>query len=367
MRRKIQLNNQKFSIILSVLLLSAASLGFAGESVLKRMEQEFQTIVKSARPAVVEIIATRTVSLTASPKKGGAQLVEQDKVVYHFQNIGSGIIIDTAGYIVTTGAVVGEANQIDVKFADGELHRAKLIGIDPLTDIAVLNVAAARPFQTAIGDATQVDAGSWVITVGSSYGQCPTLAFGIVSGFEILPNRPYYDALKINTTVTPGNSGGAVVDTSGKIVGLIAATLAEPNPIDITGNASPEHAIARSLLSNDGILMGREIGFAIPIQTVQSVAEQLIQYGRVQRGWLGVWIESDKDGARIKSVDAKSPAQKAGLLPQDVILEFDGAPVRTYLDLKKRVATSTPNTRVTLRIRRGEKPLQREVVLGELK
>ncbi len=367
--RQHKMRNERFNTLISLLstalFCTTISMTFAAESVLQRMEQDFQAIVKLVRPSVVEIIATQTVHFPNRRSVPEGLQVDNRQPVYHYKNIGSGIIINTAGYIVTTGGVIDKANTIEVKFADGKLHQAKLRGFDAMTDIAVLEVERHRPFQTAIGNADQIGAGSWVVTIGSSYGQSPTFSFGIVSGLEILSSRPFYEAIKINTSVTPGNSGGAVVNTSGEIVGLIAATLAESYPSSHPELIQPSRA--RPSFPENGILMGREISFAIPIQTVQTIAEQLIEHGKVPRGRLGVWVESDIDGARVTEVFENSPAQKAGLLPQDVIFEFNGIPVHTFLELKKLVGTLAPKTAVTIKIRRDGKHLQRNVVLAEMK
>ena len=147
--------------------------------------------------------------------KRGTLLADDSMEVFCYENIGSGIIIDAAGHIVTTAGVVENADEIEVVFTNGKRALGTLLGVDPLTDIAVLSVENDNLPQTRIGDSDQIDTGSWVITVGSSYGHSPTLSFGTVSGLEILPDRPFYDAIKINASVNPGNSGGAVVNTSG--------------------------------------------------------------------------------------------------------------------------------------------------------
>lgn len=277
---------------------------------------------------------------------------------------------------MTTSAVVEGAEEIEVVFADGQRNRAKLRGIDSLTGIAVLAVEDDYPRKTKIGDSDQIRPGAWVVTVGSSYGYSPTLSFGIVSGLEILPNRPFYDVIKFNAAVNPGNSGGAVVNTSGEIVGIITAILAEPyftpSPDDILGLTSPnlsgeQPSIARPTPIERNVWMGNEIGFAIPIKTVQAIAKQLIQYGEVRRGWLGVRIEQDPVGVRVTKVLENTPAQKAGIFTQDVITEFDNTPVHTSRELQKLVADSAPNMQVTIKIRRGQQELQRNVVLGERK
>ena len=255
--------------------------------------------------------------------------------------------------------------------------RAKLLGMDTPTDIAVLHVEGKVPLKTKLGNSDRIDTGSWVATVGISYGQSPTLSFGIVGGREILKNRLYYEAIQINTTVSPGNTGGAVVNTAGEIVGLIAATLDPLNRVNIFSRSRqgvlefhwfanppvPNNSI--SARQNNRTMLKRETGFAIPVNTVQDVAEQIIRDGKVRRGWLGVDID-EKDGLRVREVIANSPADKAGILREDMIVAFNDVPVRTFVELKKRIVTSAPDQRVTISILRDGESLQQDVVLGEL-
>ena len=345
----------------------------AEESVLQSMEREFQTIVKSVQPSVVEVVATCTVTPQKISGARGTLLSDDAEAGFSYENIGSGVIIDAAGYIVTTAGVVESADQIEVVFANGQRTLGTLLGVDALTDIAVLAVESDNLPQTMIGDSDQIDMGSWVITVGSSYGHSPTLAFGTVSGLEILPDRPFYDAIKINASVNPGNSGGAVINTSGEIVGVIAAKLEDPisHLLNLT---LPELTQERAAIMKASTPSGRtwmksEIGFAIPINTVKHIAEQLTRYGKVSRGWLGVRLEQERErttpvGVRVTGVTKGSPADKSGVKYQDVIVEFDGKPVHTFLELKKRVASFPPNTRATIKIYRDGQFLLREVVLG---
>ena len=299
------------------------------------------------------------------------------RLYFCYENIGSGIIIDAAGHIVTTAGVVENADEIEVVFTNGKRALGTLLGVDPLTDIAVLSVENDNLPQTRIGDSDQIDTGSWVITVGSSYGHSPTLSFGTVSGLEILPDRPFYDAIKINASVNPGNSGGAVVNTSGEIVGVIVAKLEDPYLkqisylLDLT---LPELPPEQAAIMKAGTPFGRtwtrsEVGFAIPINTVKHIAEQLTQYGKVPRGWLGVRLEQERErttavGVRVTGVSKGSPAHKSGIKYRDVIVEFKGKPVHTFLGLKKRVASFPPDTRATVKIYRDGQFLLREVVLG---
>lgn len=372
------MKHNPLSIVFSIILFAmGSSFAFAEKTVLQMMESEFQAIVQSVKPAVVEVVASFTVPGRQEesglfPLNSGVShtVVEDSQETIHYQNIGSGTLIDSGSHIVTTRAVVEGADEIEVEFADGRRSSAKLTGVDPLTDIAVLALKEGYSLQTKIGDSDQIRTGAWVITVGSSFGHSPTLSFGIVSGSEALPNR-LYDAIKVNAAVNPGNSGGAVVNTSGEIIGIITAALAEPNfaPLSHTPTLSDlsggQRSIPHALPSKGKVWMENEIGFAIPIKTVQTIAEQLIQDGKVRRGWLGVMIDQDDFGVRVTRVLEETPAHKAGLHAQDIIAEFKSVPVYTCWELQNLVANSDPNTQVTIKIRRGQQTLERRVTLGE--
>ena len=345
----------------------------AEESVLQSMEREFQTIVKSVQPSVVEVVATCTVIPQKISGRRGTLLSDDSETGFSYENIGSGIIINAAGHIVTTAGVVENATEIEVVFADGKRTSGTLLGVDDLTDIAILSVENSNLPQTRIGDSDQIDMGSWVITVGSSYGYSSTLAFGTVSGLEILPDRPFYDAIKINASVNPGNSGGAVINTSGEIVGVIAAKLEDPISqllnLTLPQLTQEQAAMMKASAPSGRTWMKSEVGFAIPINTVKHIAEQLTRYGKVSRGWLGVHLEQESErttavGVRVTGVTKGSPAHQSGIQRQDVIVEFKGKPVHTFLELKKRVASFPPNTRATIKIYRDGQFLLREVVLG---
>ncbi len=372
------MKHKSFSILSSIVLFAmASSFAIAEKNVLKTMEREFQAIVQSVKPAVVEVVASfsvpeRQADAGIFPLDSGVSrpFAEDSQKTVHFQNIGSGTLIDSEGYIVTTRAVVDGADDIEVVFGNGQRSSAELAGIDRLTDIAVLALKEDYSLQTKIGDSDQVHTGAWVITVGSSFGHAPTLSFGIVSGSETLPNLPY-DAIKVNVAVNPGNSGGAVVNTSGEIIGIITAALAEPyfTPLPNTPSSpklpGDQYAVSRVRPSEGNVWMDSEIGFAIPIKTVKTVADQLIRDGKVRRGWLGVEILQDELGVRINKVLEDTPAQNAGLVAQDIITEFKGVPIHTRWELQKLVANSNPNTPVTIKIQRGNKTLKRHVILGE--
>ncbi|MYE89293.1 PDZ domain-containing protein [Candidatus Poribacteria bacterium] len=365
------------SVTLAIALFSACLWSaVAEEGVLQSMEREFQAIVKSVQPSVVEVVATCRGTPQTISGAPGTLLTDNSMTALSYENIGSGIIINAAGHIVTTAGVVENATEIEVVFTNGKRTSGTLLGIDALTDIAVLSVENDNLPQTRIGDSDQINTGSWVITVGSSYGHSPTLSFGTVSGLEILPDRPFYDAIKVNASVNPGNSGGAVVNTSGEIVGVIAAKMEDPYLKQIShwlNSPTPELLQKQTAMLNTspfGQTWTRsEVGFAIPINTVKHIAEQLTQYGSVPRGRLGVWLEQEHErttavGVRVTKVSKGSPAEKSGIKNQDVIVEFKGQPVRTFLEFKKRVASFPPDTRITVKIYRDGQFLLREVVLG---
>ena len=366
------------SVVLAIALFSVCLWSVGAEaSVLQSMEREFQAIVKSVQPSVVEVVATCTISPQRISGRQRTLLGDNPKTALSYENIGSGIIIDAAGYIVTTAGVVENATEIEVIFRNGERTSGTLLGIDALTDIAVLSVENENLPQTRIGDSDQIDMGSWVITVGSSYGHSQTLSFGTVSGLEILPDRPFYDAIKINASVNPGNSGGAVVNTSGEIVGVIAAKLEDPYlkqisyllDLKMPELTQEQASMVKADTPFKQTWARSEVGFAIPINTVKHIAEQLAQYGKVSRGWLGVHLEQESErttavGVRVTGVTKGSPAHKSGIKHQDVIVEFKGKPVHTFLELKKRVASFPPDTRITVKIYRDGQFLLREVVLG---
>ncbi|MCY3721238.1 MAG: trypsin-like peptidase domain-containing protein [Candidatus Poribacteria bacterium] len=365
------------------LLLSVAVSGFANESVLQRLERDFQRIVTDARPTVVKVVATQGVPVPLSWNTKELALMRQ--------NISSGIVIDTAGHIVTTTFEMGPPSKIEVIFNNKRVSSAKLIGTDVFTDIAVLRVTGplrkSTPSTDAIrspavpeewieftlprkwGDSSKIDTGSWVVTIGGSYGQSPIVSFGIVGGWDTLPNQLCRELIKINAAVTPGNSGGAVLNTSGEVVGMILAVLTEPtathSPFDTLFEKQDDVDITQFLARSPLAARNQEITFAMPIETVRAVAKEIIEHGKVARGWLGVEVDIGDVGVLVTGVIENSPAHKGGLLPQDLILEFNEVPVRSYDELLKCVVSKRPNTEVHLKIGRNGTEHYSTVILGE--
>ena len=374
-----KLKRQRLIIESLSLLFLVAMPGFANEGVLQRLEKDFQRIVTDARPTVVKVVATQGVPVPLSWNTKELALMRQ--------NIGSGIVIDTAGHIVTTTFEMGPPSKIEVIFNDKSVSSAKLIGTDVFTDIAVLRVTGplrnATPPANAVrspavpdewtqftrprkwGDSSKIDTGSWVVTIGSSYGQSPIVSFGIVGGWDTLPNQLCSELIKINAAVTPGNSGGAVVNTSGEIVGMILAVLTEPTALDTLFEKQDDIDITQFLAQSPLAVRNQEITFAVPIETVRAVAKEIIEHGKVARGWLGVEVDIGDLGVLVTGVIENSPAHKSGLLPQDLILEFNEVPVHSYDELLKCVVSQRPNTKVHLKIGRNGTEHYSTVILGE--
>jgi len=267
-------------------------------------------------------------------------------------------------------------SKIEVTFNNEEVSTAKLVGIDTFTDIAVLQVADVHLATTHLqkpktvarvkwGDSSKINTGSWVVTMGSSYGHSPIVSFGIVGGWDTL-DQLCGEMIKINAAVTPGNNGGPVVNTSGEIVAMILAVLTEP-PYTVNSSTGTFFQKERDPDISQFFVqaLAPEITFAMPIEMVRSVAKEIIEHGKVARGWLGVEVDVDESGVFITGVVDGSPADKSGILPKDIILEFNKTAVRSYAELLRCVLTERPETKIQLKIGRNGTEQHRTVILGE--
>ena len=381
----IKLTHQQLIIGVLSLLFYAVAPSVANENVLQLLEKEFQKVVTEAHPAIVKVVVTQ-------------RTPNAEELIFTRQDIGSGIVIDATGHVVTTTFEMKTPSKIEVIFKNRTVSPAELIGTDTLTDIAVLRVAEAHlttpqppksktitpvnvkrstprqhnaRFNVKWGDSSKITTGSWVVTIGNSYGHSPIVSFGIVGGWDTLPNQLCGELIKINAAVTPGNSGGAVVNTSGEVVGMILAVLTEPPKvtsivIDELFEKGLDPDIVKFLFQEPSQeSRTQEITFAAPIETVRAVAEEIIEHGKVARGWLGVEVDVGESGVFVTGVVDGSPAQESGLLPRDIILEFNEMPVRSYHELLRCVASERPATRVQLKIGRNGAAQHCTVILGE--
>ena len=272
------------------------------------------------------------------------------------QALGSGVIISDDGYILTNNHVVDGADEIKVALADNlTKYDAKVVGTDPQTDIAVVKVEAKGLPAITITDSDNLGVGDVVLAIGNPFGLGQTVTMGIVSakGRAGMGIVDYEDFIQTDASINPGNSGGALVDAGGRLVGINTAILSR------TGG-------------NQGV------GFAVPINLARSVMEQLIDKGKVARGYLGVMIQpvtpelakefklSDNIGALVGDVTKDSPAEKAGLKEGDVVLRFNGKKVTDSRQLRLMVSQTVPGTKVELKVLRDGKEQSFSVELGEL-
>ncbi len=272
------------------------------------------------------------------------------------RSLGSGFIVSPDGYIVTNSHVVRGAQDIKVTMWDGKVFDAKIIGIDEATDIAMLKIdAKGLPF-LEFGDSEKLRVGDWVIAIGNPFGLGHTVTLGIVSAKgRALGITRYEDFIQTDAAINPGNSGGPLIDLEGKVVGINTAIL---NPSGAAVNAG--------------------IGFAIPASLASKIVDSLAKRGKVERAWLGVYIQEvspeiaramglkEPMGALVTEVMKNSPAEKAGIKRGDIIIEFDGKPVKSSRELPIMVSLSPIGKKVYLKVIRESKEIKFEITLAPM-
>jgi Do/DeqQ family serine protease len=269
--------------------------------------------------------------------------LQQQPVERETQATGSGVIVDAAqGYVMTNAHVVENASNIEVTTKDNRRLTAKLIGRDADTDIAVLQIPTGSLTAVPIGDSDRLQVGDFVLAVGNPFGLGQTVTSGIVSalGRSGLGIEGYEDFIQTDASINPGNSGGPLVDLQGRVVGINTAILAPGG-----GNVG--------------------IGFAVPINMARQVMDQLVNYGEIKRGRIGVAIQDltpdlaqalgtrHTQGAVIARVEPGSPAERAGLRTNDLVVAINGAPMRSGTELRNRVGLSRIGDDVELTVERG--------------
>ena len=259
------------------------------------------------------------------------------KKKYMVKSLGSGVIYDSRGYILTNHHVIENADEIMVKLMDQREFSARIVGVDPMTDLAVLKIFSFSSFPTPVfGSTENLGVGEWVMAIGNPYGLDGTVTVGIISGTRRsdLGIATFENFLQTDASINPGNSGGPLIDLDGRVVGINTAIAA----------------------------IGSGVGFAIPVEMATRIADALIDKGTVERGWLGVGIQSltpelavsfkvsQDEGVLVNNVDDGAPAQRAGLLQGDIIISFDGQSVPDSKSLQKWVAETRIGKSVPLRI-----------------
>jgi serine protease DegQ len=269
-------------------------------------------------------------------------------------SLGSGVIVSSGGYVLTNNHVIEEADDIQIVLSDGRRLRATVRGSDPESDLAVLKTDGSDLPAITFGKLDSVQVGDTVLAIGSPFGFGNTVTHGIISalGRNHLGINRFEDFIQTDAAVNPGNSGGALVDTAGNLIGINSA-----------------------IFSQSGGSQG--IGFAIPVSLAKNVLEQIIRDGEVTRGWLGIEPQeltpelaaaltlASGDGVLIRGVMKSGPADRAGMLARDVVQEIDGKPTHDVTALLSQIAALTPGSQAKLRVLRDKKPLELEVTVGK--
>lgn len=346
----------------------------AGLDTLRESGKAFRSVAKQVSPAVVYIQVEKEVEQSSGmgnpfgdhplsdeffrrffgqPNQKNAPQKQQKR-----QSVGqgSGFIISADGYIMTNNHVVGDADRVTVRLLDGREFVAKTIGTDPPTDVALIKIEADEklPF-LKLGDSDQMEVGDWVLAFGNPFGLSHSLTAGIVSakGRSGIGLTDYENFIQTDAAINPGNSGGPLVNLDSEVIGMNTA-----------------------IFSRSGGYMG--IGFAIPVNMVKNIREQLVEHGSVTRGRLGVYIQDitqeladsfdlqQTEGILVAQVIEDSPAEKAGLKQGDVILRLNGDKVDKTAKFRNTVALTRPGSEITLTVLRDGQKKKVKVTIGSL-
>lgn len=356
--------------VMVVLILSIVASVWGQIPAPKDFSNTFSQVVQSVSPAVVTITSERVVKREGRRFRHPFEdFFGDDFFRFYFDFpegesrstiLGSGVIVDAGkGHILTNNHVVEGADQISILLEDERRFEATVVGTDAPSDLAVLHIDADNLSSARLGDSDELKVGEWVLAIGSPFSESlsHTVTAGIVSAkgrSQVLGGVDYQDFIQTDAAINPGNSGGALVNLEGELVGI--------NTAIATGGFSR---------GNVGV------GFAIPINLVKNIMTDLINEGRVIRAWLGVYIQdvddgiakaldlSDREGVLVNKIVQDSPAEKAGIKVEDVIVEFNGEKVRDSAHLKNLVSTTRPDTRSTLKIIRKGRDRTVRVDLAE--
>jgi len=358
----------------SVMLLLAAAFAFSPavsaqtSGLLPGAPGSFSRLVKRARPSVVNISTVKIIKGRMpfsfhGPFKQNDPLKEffdrffKDQLPKDFKqkSLGSGFIIDKKGYILTNNHVVEKTDEITVRLADDREFKARIVGRDPKTDLALIRIKADGPLRPLpLGDSDKLEVGDWVVAIGNPFGLGSTVTAGIVSAkYRHIGTSSYDNFIQTDASINPGNSGGPLLNTAGEVIGINSA-----------------------IISQTGGSIG--IGFAIPVNMARDLLPQL-KKGKVIRGWLGVMIQhitpalreklglKSEHGALVADVTSGGPAEKAGIKRGDVIVSFDGKPIREMNDLPYLVACTPIHKKVEVVVIRNGGRKTISVKVGRMK
>ena len=325
----------------------------------------YHEAVKKSMPAVVNIFTSK---LSNKPKTRKSNKDNSSDPFFKFffgdqppaeepsSSLGSGVLVSPEGIILTNHHVISDADDIDVALSDGRKVKAKIIGSDPETDIAVLKIEAKQlPSPITLGKIDSVHVGDVVLAIGNPFGVGQTVTSGIVSamGRDHVGINTFENFIQTDAAINPGNSGGALIDTRGNLIGINTA-----------------------IYSNSGGSMG--IGFAIPVNLAKQVMESIISNGGVTRGWIGVepqnlsrelidslGLPAKTQGVLLSGILEGGPADRAGVKPGDVLTAVNGQPIRDVRELLSKVSEIKPGAEATLTALRKNKELELKVQIGK--
>jgi serine protease Do len=337
--------------------------GQAGARLADELSQAFEKVAENITPSVVTI-STETKAKKMKIPKGMEPFRDFfgndffDRMMPGPQRgLGTGVIVDDQGHILTNNHVVGDADEVTVRLNDERTVKAQVVGTDPRTDLAVIKIKVKDklPAAAKLGDSDKLKIGEWVVAAGASFGLDNTITAGIVSakGRSLSGGAQYEDFIQTDAAINPGNSGGPLTNLRGEVVGINTA-----------------------IVSKSGGYMG--IGFAIPINMAKMVMDSLISKGKVTRGWLGVGIQNltedlarsfdypGTDGALVGHVDPKGPAKKAGLEQGDIIVQVGSEKIHNVNQLRNYIASLKPGTSLDVTVVRDGRKQTLSASIGEL-
>jgi serine protease DegQ len=319
----------------------------------------YSDAVRKAAPAVVSIFTSKEITRPRNPflndplfrRFFGDGFKGESQRAF---SLGSGVIISASGYILTNEHVVEAADEIEVALSNGKKLAAKVVGSDPETDLAVLRVDEQNLPSITLGHADKLKVGDVVLAIGNPLGVGQTVTMGIISALHRngLRINTFENFIQTDAAINQGNSGGALIDTSGNLVGINTA-----------------------ILSQSGGSIG--IGFAIPVSTAKQVMDQLIANGAVTRGWVGVELQDitpelagsfklgSTAGVLIAGVQRGSPADRAGIKPGDIVLAVNGKQVNDPDSMRGLIVAIAPGRQVKIKLKRGQRELQLAVHVGK--
>lgn len=339
-------------LLLAIALLAPGCAATMPQANARAAPVSFSPLVKQVLPAVVNIAVTEEVSGSDAaaqlpPELRNTPLGRQflDRFGHRRQQVmgaGSGFVVDPSGIIVTNNHVVGHASKIVVSLEDGTELPARVIGVDELTDTAVIKVNTPHPLPAVpFGDSRRLEVGDWILAAGNPFGLGGSVTAGIVSarGRDIGAG-PFDDFLQLDAPINPGNSGGPIFNMDGQVVGVSTA-----------------------IVSPTGGSVG--IGFAMPSELVAPIVQQLRAKGHIDRGWLGISVRDvEGPGVAIAGVDSGGPAGRAGLRPGDLVTAVNGQRVDTARNLIRAVAAVQPGNTARLTVRRANHEMEVPVTVG---